>query len=281
MNNNNSLYLAIFYLLLTACSITTKRNTVEYGASLSPKTYECDSLFLLSITDVDDTKQENKLLFYLDTLNSRLNVIGQWHQEVNFYRCYSINSKKSIEYDDNMEGHVKLTLRRGLIVERGFKETNVSIRYQYDSLKHLKSIIYVGGQKNLSWDCDCLHRVIYIDSTSNRFNERYNILYDFNYPSNCYSPDLLNSIITNAKSEFLFAYLGLYGRLPLGKDYTIEKINYDYTGGRIKKSTTFKEYYSNDGLLINSSRYQVESKTIQKRSYFWNYSNIRHLSKLL
>ena len=277
MKYKKYLIVAISLLLHTACSNNSKKNIEGVGLSSSSVSNERDSIFLLSVTEVNDSNQIYMLSYYLDTLNYRLSVVGTRHQEVSFYRCYSINPKESIEYDDNEDGHVKLLLRKGLITERLFVETNASIKHEYDSLQRLKGIIYVGGRKIVSWKDDRLQRVSYIDSTSSRFNQTHNMHYDSPQPSQGYSPELLNSFVTDTQGELLFAYLGLYGRLPLGNDYIEEIITYDYRGVGSKKHIIYNEEYSNDGTLMKYQCHLRGNETGQKRSYSWNLTNLKYL----
>ena len=275
-----TLIMILFVLLLLACSINTNSNAHKNVPSFLPESNEHDSIFLLSITDVDDSDQVYMFSYYLDTLNCRLSFVGFRNQEVTSYRCYTINPKESIEYDDNMEGHVKLILRKGLIVEKRFTDNNVSIKLEYDSLRHLKSIVYVGGMKILLWEGNHLQQVSYLDSTSSRFNQIQNIQYECPRDSKGYSLELLNSIVTDTREEFLFAYLGLYGLLPMGNDYIVEKITYDYRGIDNRKYFVYNEDYSNDTILIKSHIYPRGNSKGQKKSYLWNLPNIDYLIKM-
>ncbi len=281
MKYTKPLIVTTFLLLYTACSINSKKNADGIGNSYLSVSDERDSIFLLSITDVNDSNQRCIFLYYLDTLNYRLSVVGVRNQETCFYRCYSINPKESIEYDNNEGGHVKLLLRKGLITERLFVGTNASIKHEYDSLQRLKSMVYVGGKKIVSWKGDRLQQVSYIDSTSSRFNQTRNIQYDSPQQSQGYSPELLNSIVTDTQGELLFAYLGLYGRLPLGDNYIEQMITYDYRGCGSSKIICYNEKYSDDGMLTKFQRHLGGNEIGLRRSYSWNLTNLKYLSVLL
>ena len=104
-----------------------------------------------------------------------------------------------------------------------------------------------------------------------------NMHYDSPQPSQGYSPELLNSFVTDTQGELLFAYLGLYGRLPLGNDYIEEIITYDYRGVGSKKHIIYNEEYSNDGTLMKYQCHLRGNETGQKRSYSWNLTNLKYL----
>ena len=280
MNTIRFLSLIIQVLLFISCSTNPNRNVQKAGSSLLPESNESDSLFLLSVTDGIDSDQVSMFSYYLDTLNSRLSVVGLKRQKLCFYRCYSIIPKESIEYDDNMEGHVKLILRNGLITDRLFLGTNVSIKHEYDSLLHLKGIEYVGGRKIVSWENDRLQRILYIDSTSTRFNRTWNIQYDSSKRSQGYSPELLNRIVADDQGEFLFACMGLFGQLPLGNDYIEERITNDYRGMESRRKSIHNESYSNN-MIISSHRRSDNNRMDNRKSYSWNLLNLKYLSKLL
>ena len=281
MKYTKYLMVTIFLLLYTACSINSKKNADRIGHSYSSVSDECDSIFLLSITDVNDSNQVYMSLYYLDTLNYRLSIVGMRNQETCFYRCYTINPQESIEYDDNEGGHVKLLLRKGLIAERLFVETNASIKLEYDSLQRLKSIVYVGGKKIVSWKDYRIQQVSYIDSTSSRFNKTRNMQYNSPKQSQGNSPELLNSIVTDTQGELLFAYLGLYGRLPLGNNYIEQMMTYDYRGRGSSKIISYNENYSDDGMLTKTQRHLGENGIGRKKFYSWNLKNVKKLSALL
>ena len=69
MKYRDYLIVAISFLLHTACSNNSKKNIEGVGLSSSFVSNERDSIFLLSITDVNDSDQAYMLSYYLDTLN--------------------------------------------------------------------------------------------------------------------------------------------------------------------------------------------------------------------
>ena len=271
------LRLVILILLITACNAVSNKPNNEARHN----TNERDSIFILTIIDEAYSDQETRLSFYLDTLNSMLSVIGEKRQIVNSYRCYSIIPGESIEYENNIEGHVKLLLKGGLIEERVFEGTDGSVKHEYDSLQHLKNIVYTGGRKTLSWDGDYLNKVIYTDSTAQRFNQLMNVLYDSDNHSEDISIELLNRIVAESRYEFLFTYIGLYGHFPKGNSYSIEDITYDYKGLENKKTYVCKELYSSDGLLVKSYQNLGNKDNTHLRCYSWNYPNLKLLSIFL
>ena len=103
-----------------------------------------------------------------------------------------------------------------------------------------------------------------------------------NHPLN-YSLDLLNyaDLSKDNCEHYLFAYLGLYGKLPVGNHYTIEKITYDPLGVENKKCQVFEENYTSNGVEQESKSYYRDSERVNKKTLVWNTSNIEQLLKII
>lgn len=269
----------VICLLLYACS--TRDNGGEQS-SIS-QTNVRDSIFLLSTTDIDGYGQETLTFYYLDTLNYLLSIVETYSQEVIRYHGYTINPGVSIEYDDKINGHIELLLKDGLIDKEVFKETNNYICYEYDSLKHLQGTNLRKARFSLSWKGDSLQQFTKIDSLSDGYNRLMyrNVKYDTSNVNKYYSPELLVNILNISGFEYLFAYLGLYGQLPVGGDYTIENVSYNNSGVDNRNYHIYKEKYSDDESILESENHAKGNERVQKRLYNWNHTNISILLNMV
>ena len=76
--------------------------------------------------------------------------------------------------------------------------------------------------------------------------------------------------------EIVFAQLGLYGKLPLAKDFTIDKLYQRNTPYEIHTVDYYKTIFSGDGSLKKSTI--TENHYKEEKMYIWNKHNIDILS---
>lgn len=273
MKHLNCFYI-IFCIILMACNFT--RNSSVTDKPVVP----LDSIFLLSINDIDEFGEKHEFLFFLDSINNRLSVVGKYHQIISHYNIYTIHPGESIEYDNELDGHVKLLIREGLIIG-SITEQGRGIQYEYDSLRHLSGIRLNKTKKLVLWKGDSVKHVVMIDSIINSHRYTKNIYYSDKERSSSYSPELLKEIINLSWDEYLFTHLGLYGKLPIGNNYIVEDLSYGYEGIIYRISNEYNENYSDNGYQIKSKKQSGGSERMRIREYEWNQPNVLALFRIL
>ena len=279
MNKKLKTYICMF-MLLSIAGCTLRQSKHGYRMDPTDRSQNtCDSIFLLSVTE-NDNGHNYYYYCFLDTLNNKLSILQTSNQIVYSYSCYIINPGVSIDYDDKTEGHMSILLKDGLISKRIFTETNIAIEYEYDSLCYLRRVSFGGTECKLSWNGDSLKELSYKAPEYKWKTKAYVVHSRDNHPLN-YSLDLLNyaDLSKDNCEHYLFAYLGLYGKLPVGNHYTIEKITYDHLGVENKKCRVFEESYTSNGIEQESKSYYRDSERVNKRTLIWNTPNIVQLLK--
>ena len=270
--------LIVFCIGQISCSSNHRRGMEKNLQQSSIKNSCCDSIFLLSISNTDNDGFKNIYSYYLDTINNKVSVVDQCNLTIRSYRCFTIDNTGDIRYFDDIEGNIKLSIQDGLIKKRTFLNTNRSVDYEYDDRRRLKKITYVGGEQLFSWRNDCLNKSSYIDSTSNRFNQIISVQLNSHYLTRKHSPGLLHRALGNSWDEYLFTFVGLYGKQPKGNDFIIE---YNTHGYEFKKTYILKEEYSNDDNLYEEYYSSKNKKEYQKKDFNWNISSVCALLKML
>lgn len=259
----------------SACSHNMEKNSIKKKQS-SIKMVK-DSILILSIKEIDDRNQVATYNYYLDTINNHLSVIFNHNLINSQYKSYNITSH-SIEDINKSEGNLRFQIKNGLIVKKTLDDKDDGISFEYDQARRLRKIHFDGGKIEFIWKRDTILQVnicpiAYSDSTSQRFNQLIKIKHSNTTFTKHYSSELLNNLLGNGMGDYLFVHLGLYGRLPVGNDYTKEIISYDYKGLHRQEHCSIKEFYSDDSILLISEKHE-SNKKIYKYKYSWSLPNI-------
>ena len=247
----------------------------NFSYSFTGKEHE---LFLCSIYEKEDYNHYN-YYFMLDTLESKINVYIDDYGKVSREYYLKICHDSSIVFYTEMEGHIRLHIKNGLIRSRTYESGGVEYLV-YDKESHLINIrnkanmftfnwvndSLVGFQQDEILRGDSLNKVVtsYVTTASPLCHSRK-------------SPELFCRMYYHHRfNEIVFSMLGLYGEWPLSPDsYSIKRECFGVNSLHYIWDTKVYNTYADNGLLLETHSFYKGYDYIQR--FDWNIDNINRI----
>ena len=256
-----------------------------------------DSIFLLHVKEIKQNGLEYDCFHYLDTVNLRYSIVCKscmvtisYHYStlvregvVEFHRLMYEDYVNAADRIDPKGYYIDYDYRivDGKIIESKLHNAKESCFWKYDSLSYLCAINSEEQQCLLTWDGSYIRQLDDISAWGEeKKTDRTNVIYRGKLADTCFSPILLCNVLGVFPDAVLFAYLGLFGQLPVGGSYSLKKFSDTRDGEKNAKVESYTEKYSEEGLLteciMNCGNHEEE-----KLLFTWNTENIAYSKKIL
>ena len=264
--------------MITSC-IPKKPMKVCDSALESNNQKDC-MLPLLYVACTDNAGDIYNYRFQLDSINNTIVLERYTYKSGTIYHRAFHLGYNTIEYVDDVKGKIKIALRDGLISSCTLLKTNTELRYSYDSLQHIQSIKTYNSEKELCrekrvcWNGN--HIIQVLDSFAvqpERLNTKFQVNNKLERNHQFGMPELLVNVLGFTMDEIIFAQLGFYGKLPLAKDFTVDRVSNGYPD-EVHLIENYMSSYSDDGLLIESSIKYTSLREEESRKNNWNIENV-------